>query len=131
MIAFGTRTPEEVEELKKGAEGDRGMAKLLDTSVVIELFGGNRKVLEELYKEGDKEYYLPVIALFELQCGHLKEREELMLEMMPYVDFDRNSAKVAGAIFRDMKKKGKRLPLKDLLIASTAIAILKCSKNTG
>ncbi|MCD6189585.1 MAG: type II toxin-antitoxin system VapC family toxin [Thermococcus sp.] len=98
------------------------MAKLLDTSVVIELFGGNRKVIEELYKEGDKEYYLPVIALFELHCGHLKEREELMLEMMPHVDFDRNSAKVAGAIFRDMKKKGKRSPLKDLLIASTAIA---------
>ena len=30
------------------------MAKLLDTSVVIELFDGNRKVLEELYKRETK-----------------------------------------------------------------------------
>ena len=98
------------------------MDGLLDTSVVIELFGGNRKVVEELYQEGDREYHLPTIVLFELHCGHLKEREELMLEMMPKVEFDENSAKVAGAIFRDLMKKGKRPPLKDLLIASTAIA---------
>ena len=97
------------------------MDGLLDTSVVIELFGGNRKIVEALYSE-EMEYALPTVVLFELHCGHLKEREELMLEMMPKVEFDENSAKIAGAIFRDLMKKGKRPPFKDLLIASTAIA---------
>ncbi len=96
------------------------MDGLLDTSVVIELFGGNRKIVEALYRE-EREYALPTVVLFELHCGHLKEREELMLEMMPKVEFDENSAKIAGAIFRDLIKKGKRPPFKDLLIASTAI----------
>ncbi|USS40237.1 type II toxin-antitoxin system VapC family toxin [Thermococcus aggregans] len=98
------------------------MDGLLDTSVVIEIFGGNRRVVDGLYQEGNKEYSLPTVVLFELHCGHLKEREELMLEMIPKVEFDENSAKIAGAIFRDMMKKGKRPPLNDLLIASTAIA---------
>jgi len=96
------------------------MDGFLDTSVVIEIFCGNRKVIERL--EAEKTYYIPTIVLFELYCAHLKEREELMLEMMPKVEFDENSAKVAGAIFRDLKKKGKKPPFRDLLIASTAIA---------
>ncbi|WP_371731572.1 hypothetical protein [Thermococcus sp. MV11] len=50
------------------------MDGLLDTNVVIGLFGGNRKVVEALYREGAREYHLPTIVLFELHCGHLKER---------------------------------------------------------
>ena len=96
------------------------MDELLDTSVVIELFGGNRRVIEALSPGGT--YALPTIAVFELYCGHLKEREELMLEMMPKVEFNEEAAKIAGAIFRDLMKKGQRPPTKDLLIASTAIA---------
>ncbi|WP_456365499.1 type II toxin-antitoxin system VapC family toxin [Thermococcus sp.] len=96
------------------------MDGLLDTSVVIELFGGNRKVIEGLSPRGT--YALPTIVVFELYCGHLKEREELMLEMMPKVEFNEEAAKIAGAIFRDLMKKGQRPPVKDLLIAATAIA---------
>ena len=96
------------------------MDGLLDTSVVIELFGGNRKVIEGLSPGGT--YALPTIVVFELYCGHLKEREELMLEMMPKVEFNEEAAKIAGAIFRDLMKKGQRPPFKDLLIAATAIA---------
>jgi tRNA(fMet)-specific endonuclease VapC len=96
------------------------MDGLLDTSVVIELFGGNRKVIEGLSPGGT--YALPTIVLFELYCGSLKEREELMLEMIPKVEFNGEAAKIAGAIFRDLMKKGQRPPFKDLLIAATAIA---------
>ncbi|WP_297507617.1 type II toxin-antitoxin system VapC family toxin [Thermococcus sp.] len=96
------------------------MDGLLDTSVVIELFGGNRKVIEGL--SPGETYALPAIVVFELYCGHLKEREELMLEMMPKVEFNEEAAKIAGAIFRDLMKKGQRPPFKDLLIAATAIA---------
>ncbi|WP_297069722.1 type II toxin-antitoxin system VapC family toxin [Thermococcus sp.] len=96
------------------------MDGLLDTSVVIELFGGNRKVIEGLSPGGT--YALPTIVVFELYCGHLKEREQLMVEMMPKVEFNEEAAKIAGAIFRDLMKKGQRPPFKDLLIAATAIA---------
>lgn len=96
------------------------MDGLLDTSVVIELFGGNRKVIEAL--SPGETYALPTIVVFELYCGHLKEREELMLEVMPKVEFNEEAAKIAGAMFRDLMKKGQRPPFKDLLIAATAIA---------
>ncbi|AEH24253.1 type II toxin-antitoxin system VapC family toxin [Pyrococcus yayanosii] len=96
------------------------MAELLDTSVVIELFKGNQKVLVQLSE--DAEYALPSIVLFELLCGNLKPRQRLALEKMPVLDFDRTSAEIAGEIFRDLMSKGLRPPTKDLLIASTAIA---------
>ncbi len=88
--------------------------------MVIELFRGNRKVIEGLSPGGT--YTLPTIIVFELYCGHLKEREELMLEIMPKVEFNEEAAKIAGAVFRDLMKKGQRPPFKDLLIATTAIA---------
>lgn len=107
------------------------MDGLLDTSVVIELFGGNRKVIGGLSPGGT--YALPAIVLFELYCGSLKEREGLMLEMMPKVEFNEEAAKIAGAIFRDLMKKGQRPPFKDLLIAATAIAhnsfLFTCDKG--
>ncbi|WP_335755234.1 type II toxin-antitoxin system VapC family toxin [Thermococcus siculi] len=62
------------------------------------------------------------MVVFELYCGRLKEREELMLEMMPKVEFNEEAAKIAGTIFKDLMRKGQRLPFKDLLIAATAIA---------
>ncbi|WP_099209585.1 type II toxin-antitoxin system VapC family toxin [Thermococcus henrietii] len=96
------------------------MVELLDTSVVIELFKGNRRVSMQLPE--DAEYALPSIVLFELLCGKLKPRQRLALEKMPVLNFDRASAEIAGEIFRDLMSKGLRPPTKDLLIASTAIA---------
>ena len=107
------------------------MDKLLDTSVMIELFKGNSKVSAQL--PVDAEYALPSIVLFELFCGKLKPRQRLALEKMPVVDFDRSSAEIAGEIFRDLMSKGLMPPTKDLLIASTAIAhnaeLVTCDKS--
>ena len=96
------------------------MDQLLDTSVVIELFKGNTKVSTQLLPE--EEYALPFIVLFKLLCGRLKPRQRLALEKMPVVDFDRASAEVVGEIFKDLTSEGQRPPMKDLLIAATAIA---------
>jgi len=71
------------------------MGELLDTSVLIEIFSGNKKILEQLSKY-NSTFELPSIVVFELYCGTLKEREEVMLEMMPKVPFDDESAKIAG-----------------------------------
>jgi tRNA(fMet)-specific endonuclease VapC len=49
------------------------------------------------------------------------------------VDFDRASAEVAREIFRDLASKGQRLPTKDLIITTMAIAhnslIFTCDKG--
>jgi len=96
------------------------MDAILDTSVVIELFRGNRRVLEALPK--DLIYGISVITLFELYCGSLKEREEIFLEKIPKLNFDERSAKLAGKIYRELRKEGKVPKVKDLLISASAIA---------
>ncbi|AEC51895.1 nucleic acid-binding protein [Pyrococcus sp. NA2] len=107
------------------------MDKLLDTSVIVEIFGGNKKVIESL--SPNETYAIPTIVLFELYCGNLKEREVLMLEMIPKVEFNEEAAKIAGWMFQDLKEKGKLPPLKDLLIAATAIAhdmtLITCDRD--
>ena len=51
------------------------MDAILDTSVIIELFKGNKNVLKAL----PKDFVYGVISLFELYCGSLKEREKIFL----------------------------------------------------
>ncbi len=97
------------------------MDAILDTSVIIEIFRGNKRILDEL-KDETTVYGISVITLFEPHCGTLKEREEMFLEKIPKLDFDEKSAKFAGKIYRDLKSKGKIPKVKDLLIASSAIA---------
>ena len=96
------------------------MDAILDTSVIIDLFRGDEKLLEELPKK--LVYGVSTITLFELHCGRLKEREEVFLEKLPKLDFDADSAKLAGKIYRSLKQDGKIPKVKDLLIASSAIA---------
>ncbi len=97
------------------------MDAILDTSVVIEIFKGNSEILKRL-RSSSTIYGISVITLFELYCGSLKEKEEILLEKIPKLEFDEKSAKLAGKIFKDLKSKGMIPKVKDLLIASSAIA---------
>lgn len=96
------------------------MDAVLDTSVIIDLFKGDRELLEKLPR--NLVYGVSVITLFELYCGSLKEKEEIFLEKMPKFVYNDTAAKLAGKIFRSLKKNGKVPKVKDLLIASSAIA---------
>ena len=108
------------------------MDAILDTSVIIEVFKGNEKVLNTLLRE-NLVLGIATITLFELYCGSLKEREKLMLEKLPKLEFDEKSAKIAGEIYRDLRRKGKLPPAKDLLIAANAVAndkiLITCDKD--
>ncbi len=77
-------------------------------------------MLEALPK--DLIYGISVITLFELYCGSLKEREEIFLEKVPKLNFDEKSAKLAGKIYRELRRDGRVPKVKDLLISSSAIA---------
>jgi tRNA(fMet)-specific endonuclease VapC len=56
------------------------MDLILDTSVVIEIFGGNNRVHDYLSKYKDKVFGITSITEFELFCAELKEREVIMLD---------------------------------------------------
>ncbi len=96
------------------------MDAVLGTSVIIDLFKGDRELLEKLSR--DLVYGISVVTLFELYCGSLKEKEEIFLEKLPKLPYDEVAAKLAGKIFRSLRKNGKVPKVKDLLIASSAIA---------
>ena len=68
------------------------------------------------------EYGISTITLFELHCVKLKPKEELMIEKIPKLPFDEASAKLAGSIYRDLKRMGRTPSAKDLLIAASTIA---------
>ncbi len=97
------------------------MDAIIDTSVIIEIFRGNKTTLNNL-RDKELTYGITTITLFELYCGTLKEKEELMIEKLPKTGFEEKSARIGGEMFRDLKKKGNVPPAKDLLIAATAIA---------
>jgi len=98
------------------------MDLILDTSVVIEIFGGNKKVLDYLSRDMDKVFGISCITEFELFCVELKEREVIMLDNLPTREFDKKAGRIGGYIFRDLKRAGKMPKIKDLLIAATCIA---------
>ena len=98
------------------------MDLILDTSVVIEIFGGNKKVLDYLSRYKDKVFGISSITEFELFSVELKEKEVIMLDNLPTREFDKKAGRIGGHIFRDLKKAGKMPKIKDLLIAATCIA---------
>lgn len=63
------------------------MDLILDTSVVIEIFGGNKKVLHYLSRYRDKVFGISTVTEFELFCVELKEREEVFKEYGLDVEF--------------------------------------------
>lgn len=108
------------------------MDAIIDTSVIIEIFGGNKIILNKL-RSKELIYGITTITLFELHCGTLREKEELMIEKLPKIEFEEKSARIGGDIYRDLKTKGSVPPAKDLLIAATAIAnnksVLTCDRD--
>jgi len=98
------------------------MDLILDTSVVIEIFGANNKVLDYLSRYTDKVFGISTITEFELFCVELKEREIIMLDNLPTLEFNKKAGRIGGHIFRDLKKVGKMPKIKDLLIAAACIA---------
>ncbi len=98
------------------------MVVVLDTSVLIDIFRGNKKTLEELKKYKEEIFAITSITLFELWQGKLKEVEKFVLDNLPKYPFDEKSAKLAGIILKELKEIGKIPEIQDLLIASICIA---------
>lgn len=98
---------------------------ILDTSVIIEIFGGNEQIHTYLSRYKDAVFGISAITEFELNCVDLKEKEIIMMNNLPTCDFDKAAGTIGGHIFKALKKAGKMPKLKDLLIAATYIAHTK------
>ncbi len=55
------------------------MDLILDTNIIIEIFGGNGRIREHLKNLGDKVFGITSVTEFELFCVDLKEKEAIML----------------------------------------------------
>ena len=78
------------------------MDAILDTSVIIELFKGNKEILEKLSK--NFVYGISVVTFFELHCGTLKERGEIFLDKIPKLSYDEKFRKTCRKNFQGAKE---------------------------
>jgi tRNA(fMet)-specific endonuclease VapC len=100
---------------------------LLDTNVVIALFAGHPKVLEQLAAK--QAVFLPVPALGELYRGAFGsarradnlERLRRFAEQVAVLPCDVATAEHYGQVKQDLLQKGRPIPENDLWIAAVAL----------
>lgn len=83
----------------------------------------NRRTDISLLRRFAKTEYDP--SLQETSCGdeyHLRNLEQILLPSVNLVSFDTEASYVCGRLRAELEKKGQRLDLADLEIASIAIA---------
>ena len=63
----------------------------------------------------------------------LSEKERVIIDALPKLSFDERSSNIASELFKDLKAGGKTPKLKDLFIASIALAnnmpLITCDKD--
>ena len=104
-----------------------GNSFLLDTSIVIEVFEGNKAIADKINKL--PVFYISSVVLGELYIGinrvsnkakHLKKLNDL-LKLCVVLDADSITAMHYGAIIAGLYKKGKPIPTNDAWIAAVTI----------
>ncbi|PIN84905.1 MAG: PIN domain nuclease [Candidatus Diapherotrites archaeon CG11_big_fil_rev_8_21_14_0_20_37_9] len=93
----------------------------LDTDSIIEYLKGRNAALKKLLLDGT-EVYTTSISAFELRLRETNiEEVEAFLKDIKILPFDDISSKIASNTFKELKKKGNPIELKDFFIASIAI----------
>ena len=102
------------------------MKILLDTSVWIEFFRGNKKLrekLEDIIKTSRIVITGPVISeiLLGIRDDKEKRKVENLLKNLTIINPSWNDYVHAGEIGHSLRKNGKTIPLIDLIIAAVCI----------
>ena len=94
----------------------------LDTDASIEILKNTSKSHQLLGLIKEREVYITAIGVFELLLRetNLDAIEKLLLKT-DILDFSELSARKAAEIFKDLKRRGKLIPIRDLFIASSSI----------
>ena len=99
----------------------------IDTDIFIDHLRGKNPGADIYAKIITEEIpYTTSITRFELFCGARNQKEEdiineclLGFSLLP---FDKKSSQEAARIYRDLKKKGQLIGMRDILIAGIALA---------
>ena len=94
----------------------------LDTDIVISLLKGDQKAKVLLNKLENKEVSITSVTAFEL-CLRQTNLDIInrFIESMMVLPFDLAVSKKAASIYKDLKKRGKLIDIRDLFIGSTAL----------
>ena len=98
-----------------------GRKACLDTSFLIELVKGNPQTRLDIQKI-EAEYALSTVTIFEMWAGK-KTEENLLAAISEFtlLDFNFESAKLAGTIYKELRKRGVSLDMRDVFIAAICI----------
>ena len=98
---------------------------VMDTSALIDLGNGNRRILEAIEKAGgEHELVIPAPAVFELSAGSpagLDESRRRLVGIFTVLPFTSAHAEQAGNVFRQLKNKGREIGALDAMIAGMAL----------
>jgi tRNA(fMet)-specific endonuclease VapC len=106
---------------------------LFDTDTITNIFKKkpSEKLARKLKHLGKAQQFVSTITIFEIIYGihkssrpeyHKNNLENILLPSVNIVGFDMKSAYVCGRLRAELEKRGQRLALADLQIASIAIA---------
>ncbi len=93
---------------------------VLDTNVIIEIARGNRRVLDSVLS-ADRYFYITSITRFEILVGAPKLAELDLMNALECLNFDSTSADLSAEIYRELRRRGREMSLRDLFIGAICI----------
>lgn len=105
---------------------------LLDTDFILNYFNGVRRNVELFTKalnESESKIYISTITTYELICGcysstNFEKNYALyknFIKSVEIVDFDEESAMIAGRLYSKLRKSGRLIEDTDIMIAAICI----------
>lgn len=99
---------------------------LIDTSIFIDYFRKENKKKTKLYilEKEDYELVTSSICYFEYMSGSKYEDfDKILFKNISVIAFDEEQAFIASKIYKTLKQKNSLIEFRDILIASSAIAL--------
>lgn len=101
---------------------------IVDTNILIGVLRDNKQAVEKLESHNDQRLFTTDINAFELYFGAYRSSQKEtnlaqakgILNSLSVLSTDEDSMEVAAEIAADLEEKGKKLEIKDVLIASIA-----------
>ena len=94
----------------------------LDTDVIIAILNNEDRAIQILEKIKECEVFVSVISLFELLLRETNlDKIEMVRDRVEIVEFNEQASRKASSIFKDLKKIGKLIDIRDVFIAAICI----------
>ena len=95
---------------------------VLDTNVIIEVARGNEELLDSILSIGSY-FLITSITRFEIMIGMIGAPKLVKLDLIRShcLPLDAKSADVSANIYKELKKSGREMSLRDLFISAICI----------